>query len=184
MKILLVGSGGREHAMASRIKASPLCSRLYIAPGNPGMAPLGDLVPIKADDVAGLVKFAISEKIGLVAIGPEDPLARGLADALHKERIKAFGPSQQGAQLEADKAFSKKIMREAAIPTAEGRAFTQLRDALAYIESRTDPLVVKAAGLARGKGVIVCADPVEAIDAVRNIMEKKNLRRRRQNCRR
>lgn len=173
MKILLVGSGGREHAMASRIKASPLCSRLYIAPGNPGMAPLGDLVPIKADDVAGLVKFAISEKIGLVAIGPEDPLARGLADALHKERIKAFGPSQQGAQLEADKAFSKKIMREAAIPTAEGRAFTQLRDALAYIESRTDPLVVKAAGLARGKGVIVCADPVEAIDAVRNIMEKK-----------
>ncbi len=173
MKILLVGSGGREHAMASRIKASPLCSRLYIAPGNPGMAALGDLVPIKADDVAGLVKFAVSEKIGLVAIGPEDPLARGLADALHKERIKAFGPSQQGAQLEADKAFSKKIMREAAIPTAEGRAFTQLRDALAYIESRTDPLVVKAAGLARGKGVIVCAAPVEAIDAVRNIMEKK-----------
>ncbi|NNM86305.1 MAG: phosphoribosylamine--glycine ligase [Phycisphaerales bacterium] len=173
MKILLVGSGGREHAMASRIKASPLCSRLYIAPGNPGMAPLGDLVPIKADDVAGLVKFAVSEKIGLVAIGPEDPLARGLANALHKEKIKAFGPSQQGAQLEADKAFSKKIMREAAIPTAEGRAFTQLRDALAYIESRTDPLVVKAAGLARGKGVIVCADPVEAIDAVRNIMEKK-----------
>lgn len=173
MNILLVGSGGREHALAWKIKQSPLCSRLFIAPGNPGMAGLGELLPIKANDVAGLVKAAQDLAVELVVIGPEDPLALGLADALGEKGIKAFGPGRAGAALEADKAFSKKMMRDAAIPTAEGRTFTNFKSALAYVESRTEPLVVKASGLARGKGVIVCSDPVEAIDAVREIMEKK-----------
>ncbi len=173
MKILLVGSGGREHALAWKIRQSPLCDALFIAPGNPGMAALGELLPVKSGDVAGLVKAAKDAGAGLVVIGPEDPLAAGLVDALKGEGIKAFGPPKAGAQLEADKAFSKKMMRDASIPTAEGRAFTTLKSAIAFVETRTEPLVVKAAGLAKGKGVIVCSDPVEALDAVRNIMEKK-----------
>ncbi|NNM87025.1 MAG: phosphoribosylamine--glycine ligase [Phycisphaerae bacterium] len=173
MKILLIGSGGREHAMAWKIKSSSLCDRLFIAPGNPGMAELGELVPIKADDIAAITAFALNNHIELVAVGPEDPLALGLVDALAGKKIRAFGPSKAGATLEADKAFSKKIMREAGIPAAEGKAFNRLQDAMAFVESRNEPLVVKAAGLARGKGVVVCRDPVEALDAVRNIMEKK-----------
>lgn len=173
MKILLIGSGGREHAMAWKIKSSRWCDRLFIAPGNPGMAELGDLVAIKADDIPGLVGFAVQNQIDLVVVGPEDPLALGLVDALAEKKIRAFGPSGAAARLEADKTFSKKIMREAGIPAAEGKSFTTLKDAMAFVESRHEPLVVKAAGLARGKGVIVCHDPVEALDAVRNIMEKK-----------
>src|SRR5579862_1486786 len=173
MNILLVGSGGREHALAWKIKQSPLCKRLYIAPGNPGMAPLGDLLPVKANDVAGLIKAAQDVAADLVVVGPEDPLALGLVDGLKEKGIKAFGPSKAGAQLEADKAFSKKMMRDASIPTAEGRVFATLKSAIAFIETRTEPLVVKAAGLAKGKGVLICADPVEALDAVRDIMEKK-----------
>ncbi len=173
MKILLVGSGAREHALAWKIKQSPLCDRLFIAPGNPGMAALGELVAVKANDVAGLVKAAVDLQVELVVVGPEDPLALGLVDALAEKKIKAFGPTRAGAQLEADKAFSKKMMRDASIPTGEGRTFTSLKSAIAFIETRTEPLVVKAAGLAKGKGVLVCSDPVEALDAVRNIMEKK-----------
>lgn len=173
MKILLVGSGGREHSLAWKIRQSSLCEKLYIAPGNPGMAALGDLVEVKANDVTGIVRIAKDLGVGLVVVGPEDPLAAGVVDALKEAGIKAFGPSRAGAQLEADKAFSKKMMRDAAIPTAEGRVFTTLKSAIGFIETRTEPLVVKAAGLAKGKGVLICADPVEALDAVRDIMEKK-----------
>ncbi len=173
MKILLIGSGGREHALAWKIKSSPLCDTLLIAPGNPGMASLGELIPIKSDAIADLVKLAVDRAVDLVVVGPEDPLALGLVDALAEKKIRAFGPRCAAAQLEADKSFSKKIMREALIPTAEGRSFNNMRSALAYVETRTEPLVVKAAGLARGKGVIVCRDPVEAMDAVRDMMEKK-----------
>ena len=173
MKILLVGSGGREHALAWKIRQSKLCDKLYLAPGNPGMTELGELLPIASGDVAGIVKAAADLKVDLVVVGPEDPLAAGLADLLEQKGIKVFGPGKAGAQLEADKAYSKKIMRDAAIPTAEGRAFTNLRSAIAFVETRTEPLVVKASGLAKGKGVLVCGDPVEALDAVRNIMEKK-----------
>lgn len=173
MNILLVGSGGREHVLAWKIAKSKLCKKLYIAPGNPGMEKLGTLLPVQANDIAGLVKAAKDVKAELVVVGPEDPLALGLVDVLQAEGIAAFGPCKAAAQLEADKAFAKRIMREALIPTAEAKAFTRFEQALAYVESRAEPLVVKAAGLARGKGVIVCADPVEAIDAVRNIMEKR-----------
>ena len=173
MNILLIGSGGREHSLAWKIKQSPLCKRLFIAPGNPGMAALGELLPIKANDIPALVKAAQDIKADLVVVGPEDPLALGLVDALKEKGIRAFGPSKAGAQLEADKAFSKKMMRDASIPTAEGRIYTNLNAAMSFVETRTEPLVVKAAGLAKGKGVIICRDPVEAMDAVRNIMEKK-----------
>ncbi len=173
MKILLIGSGGREHALAWKIKSSPLCDTLLIAPGNPGMATLGELIPVKADAIAELVTLAVTRAVDLVVVGPEDPLTLGLVDALAEKKIRAFGPRRQAAQLEGDKSFSKKIMREALIPTAEGRSFNNMRSALSYVETRTEPLVVKAAGLARGKGVIVCRDPVEAMDAVRDMMEKK-----------
>lgn len=173
MKILLIGSGGREHAMAWKIASSLLCQRLFIAPGNPGMAEFGELVAIKSDDISGITAFAVNNAIDLVVVGPEDPLSLGLVDALAAKKIRAFGPSKAGATLEADKAFSKKMMREAGIPAPEGKSFNRLQDAMAFVESRNEPLVVKAAGLARGKGVIVCRDPVEALDAVRNIMEKK-----------
>lgn len=173
MKILLVGSGAREHALAWKIRQSPLCSELLIAPGNPGMAELGRCVDIRGDALADLTRFAVENAVDLVVVGPEDPLALGLVDALAAKKIRAFGPSLAGAQLEADKTFSKKIMREALIPTAEGKSFKSMRDAIAYVETRTDAMVVKAAGLARGKGVVICRDPVEALDAVRNIMEKK-----------
>jgi phosphoribosylamine--glycine ligase len=173
MKILLVGSGGREHALAWKIRQSKLCEGLYLAPGNPGMRGLGETVDVKANDVAGIVRAAKELGVGLVVVGPEDPLAAGVVDALKEAGIKAFGPSKAGAQLEADKAFSKKMMRDASIPTAEGRVFTTLKSAIGFIETRTEPLVVKAAGLAKGKGVVMCNDPVEALDAVRDIMEKK-----------
>jgi phosphoribosylamine--glycine ligase len=173
MKILLVGSGGREHALAWKIRQSKLCETLYLAPGNPGMRGLGEMVDVKANDVAGIVRAVKELGVELVVVGPEDPLAAGVVDALKEAGIKAFGPSRAGAQLEADKAFSKKMMRDAAIPTAEGRVFTTLKSAIGFIETRTEPLVVKAAGLAKGKGVLICADPVEALDAVRDIMEKK-----------
>src|SRR5271170_6197225 len=109
MKILLVGSGAREHALAWKIRQSPLCGRLFIAPGNPGMEGLGELVPVKANDVAGLVRAAQDLAVELVVVGPEDPLALGLVDALAEKKIKAFGPSRAGAQLEADKGFAKKM---------------------------------------------------------------------------
>ncbi len=173
MNILLIGSGAREHALAWKLAQSPLCTKLFIAPGNPGMAEIGILVDIRSDAIADITRFAVDQAIDLVVVGPEDPLALGLVDALDAKKIQAFGPSLAGAQLEADKTFSKKIMREALIPTAEGRSFKSMRDALNYVETRNEPLVVKAAGLARGKGVVICKDPVEALDAVRNIMEKK-----------
>lgn len=173
MKILLVGSGAREHALAWKLRQSPLCTELLIAPGNPGMAELGRCVDIRSDAVADLTRLAVDQAVDLVVVGPEDPLALGLIDALATKNIRAFGPSLAGAQLEADKTFSKKIMREALIPTAEGKSFKSMRDAIAYVETRTDAMVVKAAGLARGKGVVICKDPVEALDVVRDIMEKK-----------
>lgn len=173
MNILIVGSGGREHALAWKIKQSPLCKRLFIAPGNAGMASLGDLLPVKVTDIPAMVKAAQDVKADLVVVGPDDPLAMGMVDAMNEKGIRAFGPVRAGAQLEADKVFSKKMMRDASIPTAEGRSFNNLKAAINFIETRTEPLVVKAAGLAKGKGVIVCSDPVEALDAVRNIMEKK-----------
>ncbi len=170
MKVLLVGSGGREHAIAWKLSQSKKLQKLYIAPGNPGTKQYGENVSIADNDIPGLVEFAKSKKIDLAVIGPEDPLSAGIVDAMEKAGIMAFGPSKAAAQLEADKAFAKQVMRANSIPTAEGRTFDNFEDAKAYIATRDEPVVVKAAGLAKGKGVFVCDDPAQAILAAERIM--------------
>jgi len=173
LKVLLVGSGGREHAMAWKFSRSPLLKHLYVAPGNPGMAKIATLVDIKDSDIGGLVDFAVEKEIDFVVVGPEDPLANGLVDLLAEKNILAFGPSGAAAQLEADKTFAKKIMRDNAIPTANGHVFEDFEDAQAYLATRDAAVVVKASGLAKGKGVFVCDDPADAILAAENIMVNK-----------
>jgi len=173
MRVLLIGNGGRENAIAWKLAKSKELKKLYIAPGNPGTARWGENVAIKTEDIGEIVKFAKENKVELVIVGPEDPLAEGVVDALEAAGIKAFGPSKAAAQLEADKSFSKQIMRSSAVSTAEGRTFTRFEDAKAYIASRDEPVVVKAAGLAKGKGVIVCNEPSDGILAAEKIMVDK-----------
>ena len=170
MDVLLIGGGGREHAMAWKLRQSKQLGKLYIAPGNAGTARCGENVEIKDSDIPALVKFAKEKRVGLVVVGPEEPLANGAVDAMEAAQIKAFGPNAAAAQLEADKAFSKQLMRAGAISTAEGRVFDRFSDAKAYIASRDEPVVIKAAGLAKGKGVIVCDDPAQGILAVERVM--------------
>lgn len=170
MNVLLVGSGGREHAIAWKLAQSPKLTKLYTAPGNPGTAEHGENVDIDVNNIDLLVKFAQSKDVGLAVIGPEDPLAAGIVDAFEAAGIKAFGPSKAAAQLEADKAFAKEIMRANSIPTAESRTFENFQDAKAYIASRDEAVVIKAAGLAKGKGVFVCEDPSDGILAAERIM--------------
>jgi len=173
MKILLVGGGGREHAIAWKLSQSKKLKQLYIAPGNPGTAEVGTNVVIADNDIDLLTAFAKEKRIDLVVVGPEEPLAAGLVDRLEAEGIRAFGPTQEAARLEADKAFAKQIMRANSIPTAEARIFTNFEDAKLYIASRDEPVVVKAAGLAKGKGVFVCDDPAEGILAAEKLMVDK-----------
>ncbi len=178
MNILVIGSGGREHALGWKLKQSPRCGRLFFAPGNGGTAGLGQNVPLHADHVDtktvdAIDYFCRQEKVELIVIGPEDPLAGGLADRLAKSGRAVFGPVQAAARLESDKAFAKQLMRSAAIPTAEARLFGDAQAALAYVNSRETPVVVKAAGLAKGKGVVVCRDSQEAAEAVKKIMVEK-----------
>lgn len=173
MDVLLIGSGGREHAIAWKLRQSKQLGKLYIAPGNAGTALCGQNVAIKDNDVAALVDFAKEKKVGLAIVGPEDPLAAGLVDALEAVGVKAFGPSGAAAQLEADKVFAKQLMRSCAVSTAEARVFDRFEEAKAYIASRDEPVVVKAAGLAKGKGVIVCDDPADGILAAEKIMVDK-----------
>jgi len=173
MNVLLIGNGGREHAIAWKLAQSKILDKLYIAPGNPGTAKCGKNVPIGTTDIGKLVDFAKENKVELVVVGPEDPLAAGAVDIFEAAGVKAFGPSGAAAQLEADKAFSKIMMRSSAISTAEGRIFDKFSDARAYIASRDEPVVIKAAGLAKGKGVFVCNDPADGILAAEKIMRGK-----------
>jgi len=170
MDVLLIGSGGREHAIAWKLKQSKQLGKLYIAPGNAGTVLCGENVDIKDNDIPALLGFAREKRVGLVIVGPEEPLAKGIVDVMEASGIKTFGPTGAAAQLEADKAFSKQLMRSGAISTAEGRVFDRFSDAKAYIASRDEPVVIKAAGLAKGKGVIVCDDPAEGILAAEKIM--------------
>jgi phosphoribosylamine--glycine ligase len=170
MNVLLIGSGGREHAIAWKLAQSKELTKLYIAPGNPGTAQCGENISIASDDIDKLLDLAQQNDVGLVVVGPEDPLAAGLVDAFEAAGIKAFGPSADAAQLEADKAFAKQLMRSSSVSTAEGRTFDRFSDAKAYIASRDEPVVVKAAGLAKGKGVFVCDDPSDGILAAEKIM--------------
>ena len=170
MKVLIVGGGGREHAIAWALHREDPAVRLSAAPGNPGLATLATLLPIPADDIDRLTEAAVSGAFDLTVIGPEVPLALGLADRLRARGRLAFGPSAAAAALEASKAFSKDVMEAAGIPTAASRTFTDLAGALAYVDAHAEPLVVKASGLAAGKGAIVCATRREAADAVRAML--------------
>src|SRR5271166_1245003 len=166
MRVLVVGSGGREHALAWAISASPLVDALYCAPGNAGIAEEAECVGIGATDVAGLVGFCKRERIDFVIVGPEAPLVLGLVGALEAEGIAAFGPSAAASALEASKSFAKDLCARARIPTAAYRAFRDPAAAKAYIASRGVPIVVKADGLAAGKGVTVATDLDTAYRAV------------------
>ncbi len=170
MKVLVVGSGGREHALAWKLAQSPLLDRLYCAPGNAGMAGLGELVDIPADDIPALLAFAQKEGIGLTVVGPEIPLVAGIVDEFSAAGLKVFGPTREAAQMEGSKAFAKRLMLEAGIPTGQAGIFEEYQAALAYLRSLGAPVVVKADGLAAGKGVIV-ADSLEmAEEALRECM--------------
>ncbi len=170
MRILVVGSGGREHALAWKISRSPLVRKLFCAPGNPGMARLAELLPVPAADVEALVREARRLRVDLVVVGPEAPLVLGLADALAKEGIPVFGPSAGAAEIEGSKAFAKEVMLAAGIPTAEHATFTAVEPALAFARARGGRVVVKADGLAAGKGVVVCASAEEAEAALRDML--------------
>ncbi|MBK8985844.1 MAG: phosphoribosylamine--glycine ligase [Chloroflexi bacterium] len=168
MKVLIVGSGGREHALAWKLAQSPLVGEIFIAPGNAGTAQVGTNVPISVEDVAGLVAFARGKGIGLTAVGPEIPLALGIVDTFKSAGLTVFGPTQAAAQLETSKAFAKAFMQDMGIPTAVSATFTNHHQALANLPD--GPVVVKASGLAAGKGVIVCDTRQEAEAALRQIM--------------
>ncbi len=172
MNVLIVGGGGREHALAWKIAQSPKVTALFCAPGNPGTAQVATNVNLQADDLDGLLQFALDQSIDLTVVGPEQPLVLGLADRFQEKRLKVFGPSAKAAQLEGSKAFSKNLMQKYGIPTAAYAAFDHADAARAYLKGK-GPQVVKADGLAAGKGVFVCADEAEAVDAIRRIMNDK-----------
>ncbi|MFG0282964.1 MAG: phosphoribosylamine--glycine ligase [Phycisphaerales bacterium JB039] len=176
INVLLVGGGGREHAIAAQLRRSDRLGELFLThPGNPGLAVLGTPVdvPVARREIYRLVQFCEKKRVGLVVIGPEDPLAEGYADALAAPGRLVFGPSQEAAQLESDKAWAKDLMRSASVPTAEARTFERAEEAVAYIESREHPPVLKAAGLAKGKGVLVPDSIEEAVRGVQRIMTQR-----------
>ncbi len=174
MKILLIGQGGREHALAWKLKQSPLVTHLFCAPGNAGTALDATNVNISAMDFPGLLKFAKKEAIDLTVVGPEVPLVAGIVDEFLKAGLKVFGPTKKAAELEGSKKFAKELMRKAAVPTADFRVFTNTAEAISYIDEREiERFVVKADGLAAGKGVIVCSTKDETRDAIKRMLINK-----------
>lgn len=174
MNVLIVGSGGREHALAWKLNQSPHVERVFVAPGNAGTAIGSVNVDVAADDFPRLIKFAQHNNVGLSVIGPEAPLAAGIVDAFQEAGLRVFGPSKAAAELEASKVFCKNLLRQADVPSSEYRVFRDPENAIKYLIDREDvPLVVKADGLAAGKGVIVCDEREAAIDAVKRIGRDK-----------
>ena len=174
MKVLVVGAGGREHALCWKISQSPLVTRVFCAPGNGGIAAAGyDCVDIAGNNIEGLRTFARDQKIDLVVVGPEEPLCAGLVDALAEVSIRAFGPSRRAAEIEGSKSFAREICRRHKIPSPSSWTFTEQGKALAFLENRGEgPIVVKASGLAAGKGVVKAPDTASARKAVREMMEQ------------
>lgn len=172
MKVLIIGNGGREHALAWKAKQSPMVTRVFVAPGNAGTAHEGSIenVAIEATDIQGLLAFAKAQQIGLTIVGPEAPLVKGVVDAFRAEGLAIFGPTAAAAQLEGSKAFAKDFLARHAIPTAEYQNFTEVEPALAYLREKGAPIVIKADGLAAGKGVIVAMELEEAEAAVRDML--------------
>ncbi len=173
MKILVVGGGGREHAIVWKLAQSPRAPQLFCAPGNAGIESLAACRPIKADDAAALKAFVLREQIDLTVVGPEAPLALGIADEFRKAKLKIVGPTKSAARLEASKIFSKEVMAQAKIPTARAKSFEKVADALAYVEHHELPVVIKADGLAQGKGVVIAGTREEARQAVVDAMDKR-----------
>ncbi|MBM4038303.1 MAG: phosphoribosylamine--glycine ligase, partial [Planctomycetes bacterium] len=173
MKVLLIGSGGREHALAWKIAQSPKVTKLFCAPGNAGIAAVAECVDLPADEVQALLKFARREQIGLTVVGPEAPLVAGIADRFEASDLPIFGPSQRAAELEGSKVFAKHIMRKHAIPTAHYDVFETVDAAEEHVRKAPLPLVVKADGLAAGKGVMVCQTREAALDAIAQIMKER-----------
>lgn len=172
MKVLVVGGGGREHALAWKLIQSPQCEQVFVAPGNPGTAAEENIenVAIGVEDIAQLVAFAQDNDIGLTIIGPEVPLVMGIVDAFEAEGLRCFGPSKEAAQLEASKSFTKDFLARHAIPTAPYQVFSDLEPAIAYINQQGAPIVIKADGLAAGKGVIVAMSEQQAIEGVTDML--------------
>lgn len=170
MKILVVGGGGREHALVWKIAQSPLVSKIYCAPGNPGIGTIAENLPLAVDNLDGLLAFAVKEKIALTVVGPELPLSLGIVDRFEAAGLKVFGPYQNAAIIEASKAFSKELMAKYHIPTAAYEVFTEIEPALAFVRTLGTPIVIKADGLAAGKGVIIAQNFAEAEDAVRDML--------------
>ena len=173
MNILIVGSGGREHAIAMSVAKSPRAGKIYCAPGNAGISQVAECVPIGAMEFDKLVSFAKENRIDLVIVGMDDPLVGGLVDEMEAAGIRTFGPRKRAAVLEGSKAFSKDLMKKYHIPTAAYETFDDPEKALAYLETASFPIVLKADGLALGKGVLICNTPEEAAEGVRTIMEDK-----------
>lgn len=173
MKVLIIGSGGREHALVWKIAQSRLVSEMFCAPGNPGIKEIANLVDIKADDVNGLLDFARKTKIDLTVVGPEQPLMLGIVDVFEEAGLKIFGPSKKAAILEGSKTFTKNLLEKYNIPTANYKTFTSSKNACSYLKDQKFPVVIKADGLAAGKGVIICPNLESSYEAINKIMIKK-----------
>ncbi|EJW94180.1 phosphoribosylamine--glycine ligase, partial [gut metagenome] len=174
MKILVVGGGGREHALVRKLKESHLCTEIWAAPGNGGIACDANCKDIAATDIEGITAFAKEESFDYVVVAPDDPLALGLVDRLAEEGIPAFGPRAAAARIEASKVFSKNLMKKYGIPTADYEVFNDAGKAMEYIRSKDEyPVVIKADGLALGKGVLICKNETEASNALTEIMQDK-----------
>src|SRR6476660_10530727 len=170
MKVLVIGNGGSEPALVWKLAQSPRVEKVYCAPGNAGTAVDGVNVPIEVNEFDKLIRFAKKERIGLTVIGPEEPLVRGIVDAFHREGLRVFGPSKSAARIEGSKVFSKQLMRHADVPTAEFKIFDHSEPAKYWVDTRDYPVVVKADGVAAGKGVIVCSTAEEAQRALERVM--------------
>lgn len=170
MKVLVVGSGGREHAIAKKFNSAPSVEKVYVAPGNDGMRQDAEVVSIDTMDFAGLAEFAKEQKVDLTFVGPEQPLAAGIVDYFQEQGLTIFGPTKKAAQIEGSKSFAKELMKKYHIPTADYETFTEVGKAINYIKEKGAPIVVKADGLAAGKGVIVAMTEQEAIDAVTDMI--------------
>jgi phosphoribosylamine---glycine ligase len=172
MNVLIIGGGGREHALAYKIALSPEVKKIYCAPGNAGIAALAECVPIDPEDAAALVNFAKKQAVDLTVVGPEGPLAAGIVDRFEKSGLRVFGPSKKAARIEASKSFAKKLMTKYGIPTAKGKSFSDFNKAAAFVEKTGVPIVIKADGLAAGKGVVVCRTTEEAMTALKRMLKE------------
>lgn len=173
MRVLIIGSGGREHALAWKIAQSPLLKKLYTAPGNAGISEHAECVPLAADNIEGLLEFATREDIDLTVVGPEVPLVAGICDRFREKGLKIFGPSQETAMLEGSKAFSKDLMTKYGVPTAPYEVFSNVKEAKHYVIEAEMPVVIKADGLAAGKGVVICDNSEQAVATLTQIMEAR-----------